>query len=116
MDIPRPEGVFHGTIELKNMLDVWAIENATEISGDLIISGQGMTAIALPNLQSVQGNVRLLAQTSLTAVNFPALTNIGGDLELNQSVPEMTPAWIISSKSAVISRSIPPLALTRSQH
>ena len=24
MDIPRPEGVFHGTIELKNMLDVWA--------------------------------------------------------------------------------------------
>ena len=49
-----------------------------------------MTAIALPNLQSVQGNVRLLAQTSLTAVNFPALTNIGGDLELNQSVPEMT--------------------------
>lgn len=109
--------VFQGSFTIQSSLDINTIAPYCEITGNLTMSGPGLTNIALPALQKVGGSIDVsctdlasldlgalaeagsidLAQTNLTTLNLASLATVGGDFRIgivhqltNVTLPELT--------------------------
>jgi hypothetical protein len=78
---PGEQQAFASTIEgsftLENAIDVADMAGVERITGDLFVTGKGLTKATLPSLREVGGTVHLTG-AQLESIAFPKLNKIGG--------------------------------------
>lgn len=98
----RPAGVIgEGSFSVENAMDVAALEDVVRISGDLTISGKGLTAAVFPKLAEVSGTVHLVS-ADLESVAFPKLAKVGGLHVEGTRIMSLTPFAGVQGKVASI--------------
>lgn len=76
--------VCEGSYSIANPDDLRGISGCGEITGNLLISAPGMTAIALPALTRVAGDLTVTGNTTLVSLDLSALAEVGGWLTIEQ--------------------------------
>ena len=67
---------------VRSPADVRALRGVVRIEGDLVVQGTALEELDLPDLEVVEGHIHLWENDPLTAVTWPRLREIGGDLSL----------------------------------
>jgi hypothetical protein len=81
-DPSPPNGVLEGSYLVSNSLDVAFLEGVTSITGDLLVHAPGLSALDLPALTAVGGKLEIQDCDALGKLALGALTQIGGDLRI----------------------------------
>ena len=55
------------------------------VEGDLTVSSSELSAVSLPKLQEVKGDVTITSNKLIDAVSMPVLTDVGGDLGIKNN-------------------------------
>ena len=71
-----------GTFIIRNQWDINSLSKITEITGDLIITAQGMTDVTLPYLKTVGGNITIEDNRSVSNVVLIGVEYIGGSFKV----------------------------------
>ncbi|MBI5511833.1 MAG: hypothetical protein HY903_24015 [Deltaproteobacteria bacterium] len=81
-----PRGtVLTGSFTIANDMDLAALSSYQEITGDLIVRANGLTAVRLPNLLKIGGELDVDDSAVLAAIELPKLTEVGRNLDVNAS-------------------------------
>src|SRR6185295_17455353 len=73
----EPIGTAQGSFTIENALDAAQMSGIARITGDLVVTGAGLTSVSLPDLVEVEGTVHLVGG-DLATIAFPKLAKIGG--------------------------------------
>lgn len=88
-----------GNFNIQNSLDLAQIAGTTYVTGDLIISGNGLAAVSLPNLACIGGNLRVENTSGTTAIQLTNLVTVKGSLTIqnNASLTTISIAALVST-------------------
>lgn len=79
---PSPARAYTGDVTITDANSVTNLTGFTTITGNLTFNAAALTAVELPNLTAVTGNVTIASQTNLATLNLPVLKTVGGSLAI----------------------------------
>ncbi len=69
-------GILEGSYTIRNNMDIHFLSSITEITGDLIVNGTGITSLSLPVLEYVGGDLSITSNNYLINIDISALTSV----------------------------------------
>jgi hypothetical protein len=103
-----------GTFTLQNSIDAALFANVKEITGDLVVTGQGLTVLSLPKLETIGGSLLITQARTLDSVSLGSLKSVKGDFILSACVSLKTASFPALTTARIVSIDIDPLLATLS--
>jgi len=73
--------------------DLSSVDCLGSVSGDLVIEGEALTEIDLPNLDQIGGDLMVTAMDSLETLNMNALMSVGGSIQVQSNEYLRVASW-----------------------
>lgn len=73
------ESVFEDDYFIRDQAELNALTEYCEVTGSLVVYNSSLTAISLPKITAVGGNLSVLSNTSLISFSLPNLRSVSGD-------------------------------------